>query len=53
MKYEKLSRDSLESTKIMGGHVQFSIEQLENEMKDDNSEVGRKLRSVEKELEDY
>lgn len=53
MEYKKLSRDEEKNTKIMGGHVQFSIEQLENEMKDDNSEVGRKLRSVEKELEDY
>jgi hypothetical protein len=53
MKFKKLSRDEEKNTKIMAGHVSFSVEQLENEMKDDKSEVGRKLKSIEKELEDY
>lgn len=52
-KFEKLSRDSPENTKIMGGHTQFTIEQLENEMIDDKSEIGKKLRSIEHILERY
>lgn len=52
-KYEKLTRDSPENTRIQAGHVSFSVEQLEKEMVDDNSEVGRKLKSIEKELEKY
>jgi hypothetical protein len=51
-KFEKLSRDDEKKTKIMAGHTQFTIEQLEEEIKAD-SEVGRKLKSVEKELEKY
>lgn len=51
-KFEKLSRDNENNTKIMAGHVQFTIEQLEEEIKAD-SEVGRKLKSIEKELEKY
>lgn len=50
--FEKLSLDNPESTKIMAGYATFSIEQLENEI-DSNSEIGRKLKSVEKELEKY
>lgn len=53
MKYEKLTRSNDKDTKIMAGHVSFTVERLENEMKQDNSEVGKKLRSIEKELEDY
>jgi hypothetical protein len=53
MKYEKLTRDNTGKTKIMAGHVSFSVEQLEEEMKIDNSEIGRKLRSIEKKLETY
>ena len=51
-KFEKLSRDSPETTKIMAGHTIFTIEQLENEIKVD-SEIGRKLKSIEQELEKY
>lgn len=51
-KFEKLSRDDEKNTMIMAGHTQFTIEQLEEEIKAD-SEVGRKLKSIEKELERY
>lgn len=51
-KFEKLSRDSEDNTKIMAGHVQFTVKQLEDEI-DANSEIGKKLKSVEKELEKY
>jgi len=53
VEYKKLTRDEPENTKIHAGHVSFTVEQLEDEMKDKDSEVGRKLKSVEKELEDY
>lgn len=51
-KFEKLSRDKEDNTRIMAGHTIFTIEQLENEIKAD-SEIGRKLKSIEKELEKY
>lgn len=51
-KFEKLSRDDEKKTVIMAGHTQFTIEQLENEI-NANSEVGRKLKSIEKELDKY
>ena len=51
-KFEKLSRDDEKKTVIMAGHTTFSIQQLEDEISA-NSEVGRKLRSIEKELEKY
>jgi len=51
-KFEKLSRDDEKKTKIMAGHTMFTIEELEEEIKAD-SEVGRKLKSIEKELEKY
>lgn len=51
-RFEKLSRSTEEDTKIMAGHVQFTIKQLEDEIKVD-SEIGKKLKSVEKELEKY
>lgn len=51
-KFEKLSRDSEDNTKIMAGHVQFTVKQLENEIKAD-SEIGRKLKRIEAELEKY
>ncbi len=51
-KFEKLSRDDEKKTRIMAGHAEFTIQQLEDEIKAD-SEVGRKLRSIEKELEKY
>jgi hypothetical protein len=51
-KFVKLSRDEEEKTIIMAGHDKFTIHQLEDEIKAD-SEIGRKLKSVEKELEKY
>ncbi len=51
-KFEKLSLDNESSTKIMAGYAQFTIEQLENEI-DSNSEIGKKLKTVEKELDKY
>lgn len=51
-KFEKLSLDTPENTKIMAGYATFSIQQLEDEIISD-SEIGRKLRSVEAELEKY
>jgi len=53
MEYKKLSRDEEKNTKIHAGHVSFTVEQLEKEMIDDKSEVGRKLKSIEKDLENY
>ena len=52
MKYEKLSRGDSDKTIIMAGHSTFTIEQLEAEINMD-SEIGRKLKSIEKELEKY
>lgn len=52
MKYEKLTADKEENTKILAGHISFSVKQLEEEISAD-SEIGRKLKSVEKELEKY
>lgn len=51
-KFEKLSRDSEKNTIIMAGHAQFTIKELEDEI-NANSEVGRKLKSIEKELDKY
>ncbi len=51
-KFEKLSRDEEKKTVIMAGHAKFTIEELEEEIKA-NSEVGRKLKSIEKELDKY
>ena len=50
--FKKLSRDLEGNTKIMAGHSQYDIKQLEHEINAD-SEIGRKLKSVEKELEKY
>lgn len=50
-KFEKLSRDEPDKTIIMAGHVQMTIAQLENEIKAD-SEIGRKLKTVEKILDE-
>lgn len=49
-KFDKLSRDSEDRTIIMAGHTQFTIKELEDEI-NWNSEIGRKLKTVEKELE--
>lgn len=51
--FEKLSRDKPENTVIMAGQTQFTVEQLDDEMIDDKSEVGRKLKSIEHILETY
>lgn len=51
--FEKLARDEEDKTTIMAGHVKYSIKQLEDEMIDPKSEIGRKLRNMEKELEKY
>lgn len=52
-RFVKLSRDSPENTKIMAGQAVFTVKQLDDEMLDDKSEVGRKLRSIEHILENY
>lgn len=51
-KFVKLSRDDEDKTKIMAGHTVFTVRQLEDEIKSD-SEIGRKLKSIEKELLKY
>ncbi len=51
-KFVKLSRDDENKTKIMAGHTVLTIQQLEDEIKAD-SEIGKKLKSVEKELDKY
>lgn len=51
-KFNKLTRDSPENTKICAGHSTFTVNQLEDEIKVD-SEIGRKLKTIEKELEKY
>jgi hypothetical protein len=53
MKYKKLSRSEEKDTKIMAGHATFTVEQLEDEMVDEKSEIGKKLRSIERDLEKY
>lgn len=52
-KFEKLSLDTQENTTIQAGYAQFTIQQLEDEIDNPNSEIGRKLRSVEAGLEKY
>lgn len=51
-KFEKLSLDEPENTVIMAGYSKFSIKQLENEI-DSDSEIGKKLKSVEDLLDKY
>jgi putative AlgH/UPF0301 family transcriptional regulator len=51
MKFKKLTIDDQDKTTIMAGHTQFTVEQLENEI-NANSEIGKKLKSVEKILEE-
>jgi hypothetical protein len=53
MEYKKLSRSEEKDTKIMAGHTTFTVKQLEQEMVDDKSEIGRKLKSIEHILETY
>ena len=52
MKYESLSLDTEENTIIYAGHGAYTIEQLQQEI-DSNSEIGRKLKTVEEKLKDY
>lgn len=52
-KFEKLSLDNPENTKIMAGYTEFTIKQLEDEIDNPNSEIGKKLKSVEAELDKY
>jgi hypothetical protein len=52
IKYESLSLDSEENTKIYAGHGTYTVKQLQQEI-DSNSEIGKKLRTVEKELDKY
>jgi putative AlgH/UPF0301 family transcriptional regulator len=52
MTVEKLSRDKEENTVIMAGRTKYTVNQLEQEIKTD-SEIGRKLKSIEKELDNY
>lgn len=51
-KFDKLSRDDPDKTIIMAGHTQFTVKELEDEI-NWNSEIGKKLKAVEKELEKY
>ncbi len=52
MKYERLTVDKEENTRILAGHISFSVRQLEDEI-DANSEIGRKLKQIEDKLKDY
>lgn len=52
MEYKKLTLDKPEKTKIMCGHVTLTVKQLEDEI-DANSEIGKKLKQYESELEKY
>jgi hypothetical protein len=49
-KFEKLSRDDEKKTKIFAGDSQFTIEQMEKEIKS-KSDLGKKLKQVEKKLD--
>lgn len=51
-RYTKLSEGDPNNTIIMAGNTTFTISQLEEEI-DANSEIGRKLKTIEKELEKY
>lgn len=51
-KYESLSLDTEENTKIFAGHGAYTVKQLQQEI-DSNSEIGKKLKRVESELEKY
>jgi len=52
VEYQKLTRDEVSNTRILAGHSSFTIEQLEEEINMD-TEIGKKLKSIEKELEKY
>lgn len=51
MEFKKLTRDDKDKTIICAGHSAYTPEQLENEAKA-GSEIGKKLKSVEKILEE-
>lgn len=51
--FEKLSLDDPEKTRMMAGYAEFSIKQLEDEIENPNSEIGKKLKSVENQLKNY
>ena len=53
IQFDKLSIDDEDKTKIYAGHMTYTIKQLEDEMIDPKSEVGKKLRDMESELEKY
>jgi putative AlgH/UPF0301 family transcriptional regulator len=44
-----MSRDSEKNTRIMAGSSQFTIDQMEKEIKS-NSKLGKKLKLIEKKL---
>lgn len=52
-KIKQLTRDEEKKTVIWVGGKKYTAEQLEKEMYDPNSEVGKKLRSVEPQLQNY
>jgi putative AlgH/UPF0301 family transcriptional regulator len=52
VEFKKLSLDEPNKTVIMAGYAKFTVEQLDNEM-DANSEIGKKLKTVEHILERY
>lgn len=51
-KFVRLTADKEENTRILAGHISFSVKDLEDEI-DANSEIGKKLKSVEDRLKDY
>lgn len=51
-KFEKLTRDDSGNTKICAGGNVFTAQQLEEEI-DMDTEIGRKLKTIEKDLEKY
>lgn len=50
--YVKLTRDDIENTKICAGGNVFTAQQLEEEINMD-TEIGKKLKTIEKDLEKY
>ena len=48
-KFDKLSRDEEKKTKIFAGNSEFTVAELEKEIKSD-SDLGGKLKQVERKL---
>ena len=48
-KFERLSRDDKKKTRIIAGNDQFTVDQLEEEIKV-GSKIGKKLKSIERKL---